>query len=76
MPLDHLHTLSGHPLAEVSQVLGALLAALPLRVDMEEAECVSSALCHLLLNAPRMEAAIELVQPLVEVRLLGACPPS
>ena len=37
---------------------------------MEEAECVCSALCHLLLNAPRMEAATELIQPLVEVRPL------
>ena len=60
--------LQGIHLGKLSQVLGALLAALPLRVDMEEAECVCSTLCHLLLNAPRMEAAIELIQPLVEVR--------
>ena len=48
-------------------MLGPLLAALPLRVDMEEAECVCSALCHLLLDPSRMESAPEMIQPLVKV---------
>ena len=49
------------------QVVGPLLAALPLRVDMEEAECVASALCHLLLDSSCLATILDLVKPLIQV---------